>query len=955
VFARLTLILTLVSLSPAAAFLSPTARAQGILRDGFEGPETALRAAGGDGKHRVDAHQRVETNPHSGRRCEHLRITGGGATAIYFAYPIRPARVIGELSVGLWLRSDRPGLQVVARVVLPRSLHPQTGEPLTTLVRGADLRQAGAWQLLRVENLPRAIELQVRVLRSQFGPQVDAREAYVDQVLVNVYGGQGTTSVWFDDLEITGAIEPAGVAGIRAEESGIALTSGTSLTPLPSVSNLPEVEFKRQLTVGGEPFFPRIIEHRGEPLAKLQELGFNCVRLERPASGELLAEAARLRMWLIAPPPPLEELKRAPGGPQNSGAAPAISPAYDAVLAWDMGSGLTARELDLTRAWASAVQQADGRGRPILCGAIGDLKNYTRPPFKIFLAERDLLGTTLELERFDNWLAERTQIASAGAPMWVTVPTQASPELVEQMRLVSGMQIPPPVWQESQIRSLVHLALAGRARGICFTSHSRLDAEDSATRMRALALELINLELTLIERWPAAGNFSAMAETSDPGATTGAVIDTEYSRLMLPIYQPRGAQYASGSPAAAQVSFTIAGVPEGDDAYELSLTALRPLRSMRRPGGMFITLGDRSRDSLVVFTRDPRVIRNLKNGLEKSQRRALHLSRALAAAQLAEFDAVSARLPLSTASRKFGTEARVAVVTDLAEADKLAATDITRAYDESRHALQILRQLERVSWEQVTQGATPLADPLLSTVAALPYRESLQRRLAASPLTLNRLPEGGCENLAAMMAAGWKHYQHPQPAIQTSVDLVPTAAHSGTVGLLLRAAPADEKLTPSAVESPAVWVTTAPIAVETGDLVQIEAWVRIDSPIASSVDGLVMLDSHSGEALAMRLHKTAGWRQVTLYRAATQPGPFAVTFALAGLGAAAIDDVTLKIVQRAATAGPVAPGAFGPPAAAAPGDPAMAVPGTSAPAASAPGAANPFLPRGTVPAQQAQR
>jgi hypothetical protein len=116
-----------------------------------------------------------------------------------------------------------------------------------------------------------------------------------------------------------------------------------------------------------------------------------------------------------------------------------------------------------------------------------------------------------------------------------------------------------------------------------------------------------------------------------------------------------------------------------------------------------------------------------------------------------------------------------------------------------------------------------------------------------------------------------------------------------------------------------------------------------------------MLDSHSGEALAMRLHKTAGWRQVTLYRAATQPGPFAVTFALAGLGAAAIDDVTLKIVQRAATAGPVAPGAFGPPAAAATGTPAMAVPGTSAPAASAPGAANPFLPRGTVPAQQAQR
>lgn len=924
-FARIAIILALVTIPLAA-------RAQGVLRDDFEGPEPALRAAGGDGRHRIDLHHRVEVGAHSGKRCEQLRITGGGATAIYYSYPIRPARVIGELTLGLWLRSDRPGLQVVARVVLPRSPHPQTGEPLTTLVRGADLKRADTWQLLRVENLPRAIELQVRVLRSQFGPQVDAREAYVDQVLVNVYGGSGMTNVWFDDLEITGAIELAAVAAAPAADSGIALASGTSVTPLPTVSNLPTVEFKRQLMVGGEPFFPRIIEHRGEPLERLQALGFNCVRLERPASVELLSEAARLQLWLIAPPPPLAELKRAPSTPNGPSSAPAISPAYDAVLAWDMGSGLTARELDLTRAWANAVQQADGRGRPIVCGAAGDLQNYTRPPFKIYLAERDVLGTTLELERYDNWLGERTQIARAGAPLWVTVPTQASPELVEQMRLVAAAPVPPPVWQESQIRSLVHLAIAARARGICFTSHSRLDADDPATRTRALAVELINLELQLIERWPAAGNFSALAETSDPGATTGAVIDTEYSRLMLPIYQPANAQFASGSPAASQVSFTVAGVPEGDDAYELSLTSLRPLRSTRKPGGMLVTLGDRSRDSLVLFTSasDPRVIRHLKTKLEKTHRRALHLSRQLAAAHLAGFDAVAARLPLPTSSLKFAAEARAAIAVDLAESDALAATDIARAYDEARHALQILRQLERVTWEQATKGVVPLSDPLSAAFSALPYREPFVRRLAVSPLTPNRLPEGGCENLAAMLAAGWKHFQHPQPGIQTSVDLTPTAAHSGAAGMLLRVAPADEKLTPSAVESPAVWVSTAPIAVESGDLVQIEAWVRIDTPIASSVDGFVMLDSHSGDALAIRLNKTDAWRQVTLYRAATRPGPFAVTFALAGLGAAAIDDVTLKIVERAPTAGPVVP---------------------SGPAI-APG---PVSPPRFVPAQQAQR
>jgi hypothetical protein len=38
-----------------------------------------------------------------------------------------------------------------------------------------------------------------------------------------------------------------------------------------------------------------------------------------------------------------------------------------------------------------------------------------------------------------------------------------------------------------------------------------------------------------------------------------------------------------------------------------------------------------------------------------------------------------------------------------------------------------------------------------------------------------------------------------------------------------------------------------------------------------------------------------------MYRAAPRSGPLVVTFALAGLGEAAIDDVTVEIIHRAAT------------------------------------------------------
>ncbi len=894
-FARIAIILALLSIPLGV-------QAQGVVRDDFEGPEPVLKPAGGDGRHRVELHQRVDTGPHSGQRCEQIRITGGGSTAIYYSYPVKPARVISELSMGLWLRSDRPGLQVVARVVLPNSAHPSTGEPLTTLIRGADYRQVGMWQLLRVDDLPRALELQVRVLRSQFGPQVDPREAFVDLLLVNVYGGAGTTNVWIDDLEVAGAV-PLSAVSTRAparEPAAPVMTARAAPVRLPEAmapSVMPSVELRNRLLVGGEPFFPRIIEYRGEPLARLQQLGFNCVRLGQPATPELLADAARLQLWLIVPPPPMEILRRAAAPPNGPSQSPAIGAEYDPVLAWDLGSGLTNRQFDVTRQWAAAVQAGDGRGRPILCGAADDLQNYTRPPFKVFLAERETLGTTLELNRYASWLTERAQFARAGAPLWATIPTQASPELLEQMRLVARYPVPPPVWQEAQIRTLVHQALASRARGLCFTSESRLDAEDPATRGRAAMLELLNLELQLIERWPAAGNFSAMADTSNP-QTTGAVLETERSRLLLPIYQPPGGQFVTGTQAAALISFTVAGVPEGDDAYELSLTGLRPLRSARRAGGTQVVLADKSRDSLVVFTSDPHVLRNLRQSLDKIHRRALHLTRELVTLQLAEVDAAAGRLGSIGQGIDLAKETRTTVESDLRQAAALAATDVARAYDEARHALQVLRQLERVYWERATSGAGPLPDPLSASFGTLAARDPLLRQLATYPRSPNRLAEGGCENLAAMMAAGWKHYQHQQPAIQTGVDLTPRAAHTGAAGLLLRATPADEKVRPSAVETPPVWVSTAPLVLEAGDLVQIQAWVRIDVPIAASADGLVVLDSHSGEPLAARLHKTAGWQQLTLYRAATRSGPFLVTFALAGLGEASIDDVTMQIVER---------------------------------------------------------
>jgi hypothetical protein len=326
---------------------------------------------------------------------------------------------------------------------------------------------------------------------------------------------------------------------------------------------------------------------------------------------------------------------------------------------------------------------------------------------------------------------------------------------------------------------------------------------------------------------------------------------------------------------------------------------LRPLRSERVTGGTRVVLGAFNRDSLVVFTQDLHALGNLKTRLEGNGRRAAQVVRDLAAARLAGHDAIVGRLGQIGRALPATADARAKAESNLRECDELLRTDVGKAYDRARHALEITRQIERVYWEQATAAPNdPLADPLTGSFATLAEHYRFRNEVASAEHSDNRLSEGGCENLSAMLRAGWKHYSHRQEGIQSSVDLTPRAAHGGSAGLLLRAEPADPGTRPAVIETPPVWVTSASVSVEAGDLVRIQAWVRIDAPITGSVDGLVLLDTLSGEALAMRLSKTEGWKQITMYRAAARRGPMSVTFALAGLGEAAIDDVTIAIVRH---------------------------------------------------------
>ena len=192
---------------------------------------------------------------------------------------------------------------------------------------------------------------------------------------------------------------------------------------------------------------------------------------------------------------------------------------------------------------------------------------------------------------------------------------------------------------------------------------------------------------------------------------------------------------------------------------------------------------------------------------------------------------------------------------------------------------------------------SPVAIPGTSSFAALPWHWALIDRISTLRPGANRLPGGDFEDLGLMKNCGWQHFQHMMPGIQSAADLVPEAAHNGRMGLRLTARSENPAALPAVIEMPPLWITSPAVPLEAGRIVRVHGWVNIPSAIIGSVDGLMVIDSLTGEEMALRLDKTAGWREFSMLRIVPQTGPMAVTFALTGLGEVQLDDMTIEVLE----------------------------------------------------------
>jgi hypothetical protein len=904
-------LLTVVSVVRAAC-------AQGW-HEGFETPERSWRVV--DGVHyRVVRHERTQGDAHAGRGCEWLRIETERDSRVVLLHDVGRPPVIEELVPSVWIRSDRPGLRLAARIALPRTIDPRTGRAAVAIVVAADGYGAvGRWQQLQLTNIPRLLAEQVRVLRREIPTDIDPREAYLDAVVLQVDGRPGAVNVWIDDLEVAGyvAILRGPAAGGAAAAPPVRETPLGPVVRLPPVQAAPEGQAAPRrvaklvgsvLQVDDRPMFPRVIQHCGEPLSLLKRLGFNTVWLPRLPAPEVLEEADRLGLWLICPPPrPVPTAApsartRSPEGPSPLPPILDIGPQFDCVLAWDLGDDLTAADLEATQQWADQVRAADHRiGRPLICRPRVDLLRYGRVANSVLLlVDRRPLGTSMELSAYAAWV-RRQPLAALGTPVWTTVQTQPNQSLREQLASIEPGYAPPLAVSPAQIRLLAYAAVASGSRGLVFASDSPLDATDPDTRQRALTLELLNLELQVLEPWAAAGQCVADAEAS-VADVRGAVLRIDRARLLLPLWLGPGAQCVPAQSAANALSVKAPGVPEAYNAFELGPHGAVPLRHAYMPGGMCVTLPEFGLTSQVLLTGEPTLSNKVHRGAAQFGRRMAEIERDLAWHRLNVVQTLAGQLAARSRVTQSAGWLDVARKS-LQQCDsQLASGNAAGAWLDAQRAGRSLRLVERAYWDAAVLGlpAGPITSPAALSFETLPSHWRLVDRLKAQRgrFSPNRIAGGDCEDVGTMLTAGWRHILNPMPAVQTAVDLAPQAARSGRWGVRLAVAAVDEKKPPATIEAPPLLFTSPAVQVEAGQIVCIHGWVKVPKDISGGADGLRIVDSLSGEALADRIGKTDGWRQFALYRAAPRPGPICVTFALCGLGEAFLDDVAIQVLDK---------------------------------------------------------
>jgi hypothetical protein len=923
--------------------------AQQIHRNSFETPNTHWVKGSADTAYEEQAHDVTDQGAHDYQRCEHLRVNARQGSHIYYQYAAPRAPVTDDLNLSLWVKGNRPGVQLLARVVLPHDRDPGSLDDCrTTLIRGELYRgPPNRWKRLDLTHPVTLLRQQQQMMQSQLGRPVNIADAYIDAVLLNVYGGPGVNEVWIDALTLGPVLDPP-AGQLTGRPAGPAGQGGPRLAVRPG-RPAQLVEFSgSHLLVDNRRVFFRGIRHtdtRPEHVKVLRDAGFNTLFCEHDADPAVLRQATEMGFWLVprldvhaedarlASSDGLDRQMRAFPQPEN-------------VLFWNLGNQLAYEQTPLVWRSAQLVHRLDPQ-RGVGGDAWDGLARYSGS-LNLLSVHRWPLGTGMELTQYRSWLEQRRRLANPGTFLWSWVQTH-TPEWHTQLlyeRPSEGDFHEPIGPQPEQIRLLTYTALGVGCRGLGFWS-DRFLADSHQGRDRLLAVALLNQELDMLEPLlVTAEEDPVWIPTSSPDVQA-AVLRCAKGVLVLPVWLGSSGQYVPGQAATSKLTLTVPQVPQSMQAWDVSPGAVRALRPERVAGGTKLVLPEFGLTAAVVFTSDTQLVVRFQQVCALRREVAAEWTYNLAVQELEKVVRITQEL-----------EQRGLTVADAGQLLKDARDRLARAkqyydgrlfgeaYHESQRAVRPARILMRALWDKGTKGLdSPVSSPYAVSFYTLPRHLQFMDYLKKAVPGANALPDGDFEEVPGRPPSAWAPQQaslendgvdliyervseipvkppkkppapqsprglfgpktsnYPGSGLAKQEPKAPPAAPppppakpaEGKLCLKLEIRPKSKEVPPpQALERAYMAVNSPMVQLPPGSLVRISARVYIGEPLGATTDGALVFDSAGGEPLALRLNGPLSWKQFTLYRRVPASGRINVTLALTGLGSAYFDDVRIE-------------------------------------------------------------
>ena len=724
-----------------------------MIRDGFEGPRVVWSQEQTDAPITPIKHDRTNRAAHGGLTSERIAFNAGVGSSLFYSYPLPKVPVAKDLDLELFMRANRSGMQIFARVILPEDTDPETKAPSYLLIPGTLYENTNHWQRLELIDLPTAIERQVRVLRATTKRPVSLEGAYIEQLVLNLYSGAGETEVFVDDL-LVGPVPADLVRGEAAGVPAIEPEKAVAAPPLKPKGTNPLYRLDRNsLKKRGEDGLYHesvftAIHAPGADIAKLRGAGFDVLIDPIDADRKRTQEAVERGFALM--PVLGRDTEGNLADPDQVEAVVRAYPFQESVMAWCLGDRLgraltpQARkvELDRARAIVSKLKRLPPGVSRLTTGTIeDDIARYARAPQNL-----DLMGirpsswassiSPMDTLRFLRQRRDLSLRNNAGALYWSMLPATPPPSIPQA---IWGNDSPPagmnPTVQAEQVRLMTYASIAAGYRGVAFRGDAELTADTGPGRMLLLEMSLLNAEIDLCEAI-IAGGADPIPEyptfPPDPPKIPVQAGNRNQKVPVLPEHQPlpgmlahgigtrdrRGvllfvsdysgdSQFQPGQMARNDVKLTVIA-PEGARGFEISPGNFRVLEREAGIGGVCFTLPEFDTTSLVLVTTDVDMALRVESVIKSIRPRAAQMAIEQAEIKFAWVSEIAGRLAagghplISQKIQRERAKTGGTVTNDQADLLQLASENIKVARE------NLEREDYATAWAEARRASRPL-------------------------------------------------------------------------------------------------------------------------------------------------------------------------------------------------------------------------------------------------------